>query len=206
MRKTGLSLLLGICLTASAIKVLAEEAPFPKFAEAQSWQFKVRGWDWISQTGDELDGVYELRYSQGKIRVYEVNVEQKKERSESDALLTLLGSSKSPRYRQDLKFPLTVGMNWQHTYFGGAGGSRRRSHRTVEVGVVGVQDVTTPAGTFRAFKIEKLDVGGPGSRWVTTYFYSPETKSVVKSFYDSSLGGTGGGKREIELISFSAAR
>jgi hypothetical protein len=182
-----------------------EQAVAPTFTEGDTWRFKAREWDRISQTGDDLNGVYELRYSRGKIQVFEVTGDQKTERPPPQALLALLGMSKSPRYEQHLKFPLAVGMKWTHTYFGGSTGSRNRSHRNVEIGVMGIEDVVTAAGTFRAFKIEKLDVGS-GSRWSTTYFYSPETKSIVKSYFDSSLAGSGGGKTEIELIAILVAR
>jgi hypothetical protein len=77
----------------------------------------------------------------------------------------------------------------------------------VQVRVSGIEDVITPAGTFRAFKLEKEDSTGPASRWLTTYFYSPEIRSVIKSHYDSSHGTDGtGGKREIELIKFGSQR
>ncbi len=183
-----------------------EQAPAPSFAEGDFWQFKVREWDWITQTTTNLTGVYELRYSQGEIQIFEVTGDQKTEHPPADPLLALSGISKDPRYLQDLKFPLTVGKKWDHTYVGGAAGSKRRTNRTVQVRVSGIEEVNTPAGTFRAFKLQKEDWGG-SSRFVTTYFYSPEMKSVIKSHYDSSLGPDGtGGKREIELIKFGSQR
>ena len=73
--------------------------------------------------------------------------------------------------------------------------------------VIGKEEVNTPAGSFQAFKIEKeerwaLRTGGSG-RTMSVYFYSPATKSVVKSYFEQR--GPGSGKREIELIKFGSA-
>ena len=71
--------------------------------------------------------------------------------------------------------------------------------RTADTSVAKIEEVSTPAGKFLAFKMERLDVGGTASRWAFVYYYSPETRSIVKYFMDQSVG-TGSAKREIELI------
>ena len=66
---------------------------------------------------------------------------------------------------------------------------------------IGIEQVTTQAGTFRAFKLESDDRAGPRDYFTTTYWYSPETRSIVKSVFDGSAGGQQTGlQRSIELI------
>jgi len=120
-------------------------------------------------------------------------------------LVLLLGLSE---ILQDLKFPLSVGQKWSYEYRWTSRGAKRIQPRSIEVNVSGVEQVTTPAGSFKAFKIVKQEIwvmgkqagGGQGSE-STTYFYSPDTKSVIKSSYVNENGA----RREIELIKFGSA-
>ena len=67
--------------------------------------------------------------------------------------------------------------------------------------------VTAPAGTFRAFKLESDDRSSPRDYFTTTYWYSPETRSIVKSLFDGSGGGQNKAlQREIELIKFTPVK
>ena len=110
MRQITLVSVMLIAMLFPGYRVSAQEqAPAPSFAEGDFWQFKVREWDWITQTTASLNGVYELRYSQGEIQIFEVTGDQKTEHPPADPLLALSGLSKDPRFLQDLKFPLTVG-------------------------------------------------------------------------------------------------
>ena len=80
--------------------------------------------------------------------------------------------------------------------------------------VTGMEEVTTPAGTFRTFMIERHERGirmggdagrGEGrlaGRLLYTYSYSPSTQSIVKYSLLTGQRGT----REIELISFKTNR
>jgi hypothetical protein len=147
-----------------------------------------------------LTGVAKSRYFKG-------SGDQKKDLDQqSDALLALLGSSKSQRFEHDLQFPFSIGKKWTSEYQTTVSGIR--GSRSVEVRVLGLEDVMTAAGKFSAFKLQKEDWGRFPCRWVTTYFYSPQTKSVVKSSYNGAVGEQCSGKglkREIELIKFGSA-
>ena len=200
--------MVAISLLADVNAFSQEQAEAPTFKDGDFWQFRVREWDWITQRSNALNGLYEVSYSQGRVEVFEVIADQKANLGRRPSeLLALLGLSKNPGFEHDLKFPLSVGQKWNHDYRTKIVGTRDLHARRVEFQVLGVEDVTTPAGTFRAFKIVKEDWSGPTSRWVTTYYYSPDTGSVVKSYYDSSIGTFGaGGKREIELVQFGSAR
>ncbi len=72
--------------------------------------------------------------------------------------------------------------------------------------IAGMEQVTTPAGSFKAYKLtrsESWTVGSiRGSRGgsTTTYFYSPETRSIIKS---SNVSENNPGTVETELIKFT---
>lgn len=114
--------------------------------------------------------------------------------------------AKDPQY-QYLRFPLVVGQKWTREYRTRAPGpsyglyARRAEHR-----VVGVEQIATDAGAFRAFKIESELVTSYGGRGVYIYYYSPETKSVVKfTVTDTDPRGSSSATREVELIKFGTA-
>jgi len=204
MKKMLLALIAGVLLTAAFNAVGQEQVEAPVHQEGDLWQFKVVEKGSISTSRAALAGMYELSYSNGKVRVFALEGDRKDElERKRPQLLTLLGLSDT---LQDLKFPLSVGQKWKYEYQDPGGMTGVRFLRSVEVGVTGHEEVITPAGTFRAFKIEKYDTGGTGgkvSRQVTIYFYSPRTKSVVKSLYESLVSGS---QREIELIKFGSGR
>jgi len=85
-------------------------------------------------------------------------------------LLCLLG------YCPNLDFPLAVGKQWKRNYNGTYVGSNRPMARTVIYEIKGIEQITTPIGTFGAIKIESDDRSGPRDFWVTNYWYSPETR------------------------------
>lgn len=207
MRTKFFSSLLVAVLFIFALEVSSQDqAPAPVFKEGDFWQFKVTEKDLATNSSEALNGTWELSYSQGGIKGFILTGEQKEEielKSDhpTDLLLVLLGSSK---IRQDLKFPLSVGQKWSYDFRYRPIGARSEQTRSVEVRVVGIEEVRTAAGTFRTFKIEKEESGSTRrgvNHQVTTYFYSPATKSIAKSLYQ----GSGGGKRETELIKFGSA-
>jgi hypothetical protein len=81
-------------------------------------------------------------------------------------------------------------------------GSRQDQRRSVEISVAGMEKVTTPAGAFDAYKLIKNESwstvkgAGRGGNSVT-YFFSPETRSIVKR---SSQSEGAGANIETELI------
>ena len=84
-------------------------------------------------------------------------------------------------------------------------GSSAPPRKTVEINVPGIEQTTTAAGTFKAYKLV-VDESWSGTgrlaqrRYISsTYFYSPETKSVIKES-DQSYDGS---KLEMELIKFT---
>jgi len=119
-------------------------------------------------------------------------------------LLSLVGKSDQ---RPDLKFPLSSGQKWIYQYVIRLRDGKFDLRGSAEVNVAGTEEVTTPAGSFKVYKLIKTEswtVGskyGTGNSATTTYFYSPETRSIVKS---SSAAENSALTVETELIKFYA--
>jgi hypothetical protein len=204
------SVLAAALVWSTAIVLAQEQAPAPSFKEGDTWQFNISRKGQIASSTDQNDGMYELSVKQGAVKIYEVNGSQKNEipiqpEGPSQELLRLVGKSDQ---RPDLKFPLSAGQKWNYEYQYRPTGSREDQRRSVEVNVAGMEQVNTPGGTFKAYKLIKTESwlavgkrGGGASRGgTTTFFYSPETRSIVKS---SNANDNNPGTVETELIKFT---
>ena len=99
-------------------------------------------------------------------------------------LLALLGQGP---VLKDLKFPSSVGQKWDYKHELALIGAKKPLLWTTEISVTGFEQVTTPAGNFSAFRLEKVQSSRLGEHpQVGTFYYSPESKSVVKSFFDAA--------------------
>jgi hypothetical protein len=80
-----------------------------------------------------------------------------------------------------LQFPLTVGKEWQGRCQrfdeGRISGTFVGAYR-----VVGIESVTVPAGTFKAFRVEgeTYEVQAPKQRWRFIHWYAPDARMEVK--------------------------
>ena len=184
-----------------------DQAPAPVFKEGDSWQFSIARKGGITSSTELNDGIYELTYVQGKVKLYEVSGSQKTELEiqpdgPTQGLLTLVGKSEQ---RQTLKFPLSAGQKWTYQYVTKPAGQPQDQRRSVEVNVSGIEQVTTPAGSFKAYKLMRSESwsagkrGGQGGQTVT-YFFSPETRSVVKGSNQSEGSGA---NVETDLVKFT---
>lgn len=101
--------------------------------------------------------------------------------------------------KRNLDFPLIPGKEWTFNYRHIGSHSGRRRLYWAEAEVIGPlrNPVETPAGRFKVIEIRRTDTAI--GRRKLTYFYSPETKSVVKFIFESG----GGYKIEMELIKVS---
>jgi hypothetical protein len=187
----------------TAIVLAQEQAPAPSFKEGDTWQFNItRKGQAVSSTA-QLAGTYELAFLQGKFKLYQVSGSQKTELEivpSNEGLLSLVGQREQ---RPHLKFPLSVGQKWTYEYTNRPIGAKRDQNRSVEVSVVGMEQVTTPAGSFKAYKLIRTE-SWPVARGLntntTTYFYSPETRSTVKR---STANDTNSATVELELTKFT---
>jgi len=195
--------ILGLILTAAQPAFAQELAPAPTHKDGQSWQFKVTEVHKGVSRSDAFDGIYELRVVGEKIAVAQL-IEGKREpvTSRAGVLRELVGVAQSDD--PDFKFPLSAGQKWSYSYQARAVGAKKPNQRQVEINVTGPEQVSTAAGTFKAFKITKEDGLTGKQTWVTIHYWSPETNSAVKSSYDSTEGGGMGTVREAELVKFTA--
>jgi hypothetical protein len=159
-----------------------EEATKPAYKTGDTWRFTAKSGGTIgSDPSIMLNGTYELSIVTGKLKIWAVTGSEKEELEPRPLpLFCLLG------YCQNLDFPLTVGKQWKRNYSVAPVGSNRPLPRTVTYEVKGIEQVTTPAGTFRAFKVESDDRYSGRDFWITNYWYSPETKSIVKYQFDAT--------------------
>ncbi len=176
-----------------------EEAAKPSYKTGDTWQFSAKsGGTTGSDPSKIFNGTYELSIVTGKLKIWAVTGSQKEELEPRPLpLLCLLG------YCQNLDFPLTVGKQWKRNYNVAPIGSNQPLPRTVTYEVKGIEEVTTTAGTFRAFRLESDDRYSGSDFWITKYWYSPETRCIVKYLFDATSGGsTTGLQRDLELIKF----
>jgi hypothetical protein len=212
MTKRMLSLGFVVTLFFSTAIVLAQEqAAAPAHKEGDTWQFNFSRKGQFASSTEQLDGMYELSITQGVVKIYEAGGSQKNEvliqpDGSSQGLLRLIGKSDQPD-RPNLKFPLLAGQKWTYQYVTRPPNTRRDQRRSVEVSVIGIEQVTTPAGTFKAYRLIRSDSWsaagqyGSGGSMTTTYFYSPDTRSIVKS---STVNDNNPATVEIELIKFTS--
>jgi hypothetical protein len=179
-----------------------DEAAKPGYKNGETWLFATKDGGTIgSDPSRMLKGNYELWIVDGKLKIAAGTGSQKEELEPKPlALSCLLG------FCPNLNFPLTVGKQWTRDYKGTYIGSNKPISRKVTYEVKGIEQVTTAAGTFRAFKLESDDRNGPRDYYTTHYWYSPETKSIVKYQFDATAGGQEQGlQRTIDLLKFTPA-
>jgi hypothetical protein len=197
-----------------AISSAQDQAPAPVFKEGDTWQFNRTNKGQTVSTTERIEGIYELVYAQGQMKLYQVVGNEKTEidvqpGGPGEGLYAAVASNEQ---RPTLKFPLSVGQKWTYEYENIPAGARpgeQPQKRSAEVTVTGTETVTTPGGSFKSFKLVRVEQwrgGGKKVVWnksTTTYFYSPETKSVVKS---STVVENTGATSENELIKFTPGK
>ena len=63
----------------TAIVLAQEQAPAPSFKEGDTWQFNFSRKRQVASSTEQNDGMYELSITQGVVKIYEVNGNQKNE-------------------------------------------------------------------------------------------------------------------------------
>lgn len=185
-----------------------QPAEAPAYDKGDSWVYRVKRHSvtWRSDDAIGKGGDFEIipwgRFS----KIFSVEGDKKAEVKRPSHLYGLLPTG---RVQEDpskyFDFPLFVGKKWQNMFLNG------RRWDTAVNEVTGFEPVATPAGTFPAFKIERIvvDTRTDGDVWYYrfNYFYSPETRSVVKYNYmfETLVCGTYE-TTEIELLKHAARK
>ena len=186
----GVGLLTGCAASTPAINTPIRQGPAvaaPTYRNGDQWVYQA-----VRQTGKNEQ--IRIGYRNGKF--------------ENDNPEVFDGAIWATVHRTDgelkpLNFPLTSGNSWSYRYQG-TSARGRTMWRDAEVKVIGptLQAVKTRAGLFKAVEIQRVEAWGAAVR-KTTYFYSPDTKSVVKLVSDNL---TLKQRYEMELIKFSPGR
>lgn len=102
-------------------------------------------------------------------------------------------------------FPLYVGKKWRKMVSGIPQRGSTEINYLNEFQVTSFEDITVPAGTFKAFKIElkQTNYGGTFASGKVYFWYSPEVKFVTKLIYEGTSYWLG--FKSFELISFKLA-
>jgi hypothetical protein len=192
----GTLIALGIFFSIRLAAFAQDEAAKPSYKNGEAWTYSVKEGGSIGSSSKSLTGTYELSIADGKLKIASISGSEREELDpRPNALVSLLG------FGRNLDFPLTVGKQWSLDYKGSYVGSNKPVARKINYEVKGIEQVSTQAGSFRAFKVESDDRAGPRDYFTTTYWYSPETRSIVKSVFDGSAGAQQTGlQRQIELI------
>jgi hypothetical protein len=235
VRKFPRRLLLAICFLCgcaaeqSNFREVAEPndaVSAPVFKEGDSWRFRVseESEEPLTRT-DAIHGDYELFYSGGKFALSKLADGRKSEvyvypdQNLVDVEFTaaeFLSMLNHQRVWEFIQFPLYVGKQWKTGYRAlGKDDMTLLFSISAQTRVTGIEQVATPAGNLAAFKIEResylsatLGRGVPHqvNMWHHyIYYYSPETRTIVK--YNSLREGDRRpiNKRSIELIGWRRA-
>ncbi|MBI4527202.1 MAG: hypothetical protein HY695_25700 [Deltaproteobacteria bacterium] len=163
----------------------AQHAEAPVYKEGDSWVFRVKG-------SGEFDGENQIAFKNGQF-----------ESSSAGFLGTavLVTVNLNDPERKWFDFPLASGKKWSFRYsHRNRAGKLEWRDSTAEVIGPTPQPLETAAGKVSAIEIRRADQGR--ARFVLTYFYSPDTKSVVKLVADVDSPG-GKDHVELELIKYS---
>jgi len=161
---------------------------------------------WVFQVKEDQKRPWNARvkYKDGKFESDEPFFLRGEERPVNPRFLAFASVYLNDPQNRWLDFPLVPGKKWRFRYTVEVGGTFvRDKYRVAEAEVVGpvAQPMKTPAGSFNVIEIRRNDWLSRGHADLT-YYYSPETKSVVKLTADKS-GGNSERHYEMELIKYS---
>jgi hypothetical protein len=186
-----------ILLVAAGTLLAAEEVPAPIYKDGDYWQFRL---------GKKP---VEAEVKDGKLKFFDPKPDRKTEIPAENVSVLKIMVAVEKDDREFLKFPLFVGKEWNSEYQQVAKGNEITRAISARSKVTGIEDLVTPAGTLRAFKIVRNETVSPYGRQTKsgravqrshTYFYSPESRSLVVYSFE----GPGGREMEIELLKFGS--
>jgi hypothetical protein len=199
-----------VVLRSSSLRA-GESVQAPQFREGDFWRFQVSHKDWITWSSEAIQsGDYEVRYTQGALRIFRLSDRAKEEINgiKVGPLLRMLGTFKGQSAL--LEFPLFEDKKWKTQYR--HDGGRRRTVTTDHL-VSRPKRITVPAGTFEAFIIERDDRTDGRRGYINTseYFYVAACGCIALYSLEITSGATRWprryfGKREITLLEFRSMK
>ena len=149
-----------LALLAGAVNVFAQnQATAPTYYEGERWEYDFKvDWKGLTEDSDRVQsGLYRVEFKGGKMET---------DQPFHHGGPTIYDPSLEHKW---LEFPLKAGKKWKYRF------RQKKRWRKPKVEITSVEKVTTPAGTFQAFKIE-----GKAQNRSYIYWYSQEAKSIVK--------------------------
>jgi hypothetical protein len=146
-----------------------------------TWRYRVEHKMFGDGYRSDMDqGEYEIQILKGKYRRARIENGKRVAPPEHTWLHGVLPlTSVLQNTEQYYSFPLWVGKQWN-------GMERIRRWHDIHCTVTGIEIVTTPAGTFETYRIvrEMFFFAGAANYYDTyIYYYSPDTRSIVKYEY-----------------------
>lgn len=180
----GVVLALFYFLVSSAFS--QEHVPAPVYRDGDWWRVKFETWrpTGISVSGacSEAYGEYLVKIDGGEPKVFGIKGDQPEEIDCPSIVSQVLGITKSGDIL--LKFPMRLGLAWSGNFYRSIAGLRG-AWVDAQYEVQSWEKITTPKGTFEAYKIVKTITGrqftgpGPSSPQIWTYYYSPQLKAII---------------------------
>ncbi len=195
----------------SLLAKVANAIQAPVYEEGDWWVFRVKA-----------EGAHEGDIGMDGGESHEIRVTYKNGRFESDypGFLTQADNPDSPRFYpfasvnvndhkiRSLNFPLVPGKKWNFNYHRDVGKAESSVWGRAESEVIDpvVEDFETQVGKLKFIEIRRIDysshgLGNPSTQELV-YFYSPETKSVVKLTANVLRPGRSGKHFELELVKY----
>ena len=196
MKRIVIHLGIGLIFLAGLTALVAQEqVQAPVYRDGDYWWYRVAG------------RIYELTIVAGKVKIYDPKPDGKIEVEDTQAEALSGMVAVEEKDRELLQFPLFVGKEWHDQYDTGkrSGPTKFGRHtimKSVEVRVSEIADVATPAGTFRAFKVDRRETVPKKDPSSGTAYYSPETRSIVKYEY----GFPGKATKVVELTKYGSGK
>ena len=173
--KNVLLFLVAGALLIPAFKVFGQEAQAPIYKEGECWLFSSVSKNFQGYVSGVLampvNGDHKICFMEGKF--VEVDGGAKTQISTGSVWNNILYL----RENLHLKFPLIVGQKRSEDFETRIRGTNRREKRTSESSVLGIEQITSPAGAYETFKIEtKRLVRGQSVRQMDLFLQSPNKK------------------------------
>jgi|GEM_PF-2209068 len=171
----------------SACAASSNQSPPPGAAVVEAPDFNKQGGTWTYRVVHNMaSGGYRSDMDYGDIELRIRNGNYQRRRVDGDkrplgSATWLYAALPTPKIIEDkaryFNFPLWIGKEWDGAQF--ITHRWRDAHSTV----TGIETVVTPGGTFEAYRIERKMVTFAGILnyyGTEVYFYSPQTRSIVK--------------------------
>ena len=172
----------------------SQQVDAPVYKDGEWWVFQIR-------LGNEPFFEYQVTFKDGKF--------------DSTRRVGLAFDDSPPVHLNDadkkmFDFPLVKGKKWSYRFKWESRTSGREFWRNVDAEVIGpvTDPLKTAAGKFEVIEIRRTDtVSFPDreAEYKFTYFYSAETKSIVKLVSDWETRGGSPRHKEFELIKYSVS-